>query len=62
MSLLCPYFYIAQAFVEKVFDEHNNWIELLQTDENYKNRLQLFYKKHSKLLLYIQKLLNGMKN
>ena len=44
-----PGFHIAQAFVEKVFDEHVNWIELLQTDENYKNRLQVVLQKAFKV-------------
>ena len=40
-----PGFQIAQTFVENVFDEHVNWIELLQNDENYKNILQVMLQK-----------------
>jgi dsRNA-specific ribonuclease len=36
-----PGFQMAQIFVEKVFEEHINWMELLQTDDNYKNILQV---------------------
>ena len=44
-----PGFQIAQTFVEKVFDEHVNWIELLKTDDNYKNRLQVVLQKAFKV-------------
>ena len=44
-----PGFHIAQIFVENIFDEHVNWIELLQTDENYKNRLQVVLQKAFKV-------------
>jgi len=36
-----PGFQMAQIFVEHVFEEHVNWMELLQTDDNYKNILQV---------------------
>ena len=36
-----PGFQIAQNFVEKIFETHVNWVELLQTNENYKNILQV---------------------
>ena len=36
-----PGFQMAQIFVERVFEEHVNWIEMLQTDDNYKNILQV---------------------
>jgi dsRNA-specific ribonuclease len=50
-----PGFHIAQIFVENVFDEHVNWIELLQTDENYKNRLQVVLQKAYKVTpIYIE--------
>ncbi|RZD41480.1 MAG: hypothetical protein CXT73_04900 [Methanobacteriota archaeon] len=44
-----PGFHMAQIFVEKVFDNHVNWIELLQQDENYKNRLQVVLQKAFKV-------------
>ena len=36
-----PGFQMAQIFVERVFEEHVNCMELLQTDDNYKNILQV---------------------
>ena len=36
-----PGFQMAQIFVERVFEEHINWMELLQKDDNYKNILQV---------------------
>ena len=36
-----PGFQMAQIFVERVFEEHVNWMELLQKDDNYKNILQV---------------------
>ena len=36
-----PGFQIAQIFVETIFDKHVDWIKLLQTDDNYKNILQV---------------------
>jgi len=44
-----PGFQIAQTFVENVFDSHVNWIELLQNDDNYKNRLQVVLQKAFKV-------------
>jgi len=36
-----PGFQMAQTFVEKVFDEHVDWMNLLQKNDNYKNLLQV---------------------
>ena len=36
-----PGFQMAQIFIERVFEEHVNWLELLRTDDNYKNILQV---------------------
>jgi dsRNA-specific ribonuclease len=36
-----PGFQIAQIFVEHIFEQHVNWVELLQNDDNYKNILQV---------------------
>ena len=43
-----PGFQIAQIFVETVFDKHVDWIKLLQSDDNYKNRLQVKLQKEFK--------------
>ena len=40
-----PGFQIAQIFVEKIFENHVNWIELIQNDDNYKNILQVMLQK-----------------
>jgi dsRNA-specific ribonuclease len=44
-----PGFQMAQIFVENIFKEHVNWIELLQTNDNYKNRLQVVLQKAFKV-------------
>ena len=44
-----PGFQIAQIFVEKVFEEHVNWTELLTTKDNYKNLLQVSLQKAFKV-------------
>lgn len=43
-----PGFQIAQIFVEKIFEKHVNWTELLETDDNYKNILQVMIQKEFK--------------
>jgi len=40
-----PGFQIAQIFVEKIFETHVNWMDLIQNDENYKNILQVILQK-----------------
>jgi dsRNA-specific ribonuclease len=44
-----PGFQIAQIFVETIFDKHVDWIKLLQTDDNYKNILQVKIQKEFKV-------------
>ena len=44
-----PGFQIAQIFVETIFDKHVDWISLLQTDDNYKNILQVKIQKEFKV-------------
>jgi dsRNA-specific ribonuclease len=36
-----PGFQIAQIFVENIFEKHVNWTELINTNDNYKNLLQV---------------------
>ncbi len=36
-----PGFQMAQIFIENIFEKHVNWIELIRTDDNYKNILQV---------------------
>jgi dsRNA-specific ribonuclease len=39
---------MAQIFVENVFSQHVDWKKLLQTDDNYKNILQVIIQKRFK--------------
>tara|TARA_B100001063_G_scaffold231121_1_gene244939 strand:- start:408 stop:1433 length:1026 start_codon:yes stop_codon:yes gene_type:complete len=40
-----PGFQIAQIFVEHIFENHVNWMDLIQNDDNYKNILQVMLQK-----------------
>ena len=44
-----PGFQIAQVFIENIFEQHVNWIELIQNDDNYKNILQVRIQKEFKV-------------
>jgi hypothetical protein len=44
-----PGFQMAQVFVEAIFERHVNWIELILTDDNYKNILQVKIQKEFKI-------------
>jgi dsRNA-specific ribonuclease len=44
-----PGFQMAQVFIEKIFDEHVDWISLIQNDDNYKNILQVKIQKEFKV-------------
>ena len=44
-----PGFQMAQIFVEKIFEKHVNWTELIENDDNYKNRLQVSLQKEFKV-------------
>ena len=41
MFVTGPGFQMVQKFIENVFEQHINWIELIQNDDNYKNILQV---------------------
>jgi dsRNA-specific ribonuclease len=43
-----PGFQMAQIFVEKIYESHVDWIELIKTDDNYKNILQVKIQKEFK--------------
>jgi len=43
-----PGFQIAQIFVESVFEQHVDWVQLLQNDDNFKNILQVKVQKEFK--------------
>ena len=44
-----PGFQIAQIFIENVFEKHINWLELINTDDNYKNLLQVMLQQNFKI-------------
>jgi dsRNA-specific ribonuclease len=44
-----PGFQMAQIFVEHVFEEHVDWTNLINNDDNYKNKLQVIIQKEFKL-------------
>ena len=43
-----PGFQMAQIFVEKIFEAHVDWMKLISTDDNYKNKLQVLIQKEFK--------------
>jgi len=43
-----PGFQMAQIFVEKIFETHVDWMELINNDDNYKNILQVKVQKEFK--------------
>ena len=43
-----PGFQMSQIFVEKIFENHVDWTELLSNDDNYKNQLQVLLQKEFK--------------
>ena len=50
-----PGFQIAQIFVESIFEKHINWTELININDNYKNRLQVVLQKAFKVTpIYIE--------
>ena len=44
-----PGFQMAQKFIEKVFERHVDWVELIKNDDNYKNILQVKIQKEFKV-------------
>jgi dsRNA-specific ribonuclease len=44
-----PGFQMAQIFIENVFEKHVDWINLIKTDDNYKNILQVKIQKEFKI-------------
>ena len=44
-----PGFQIAQIFIENVFEKHINWLELINTDNNFKNLLQVVLQQNFKI-------------
>jgi len=44
-----PGFQMAQVFVENILEKHVDWAQLIQTDDNYKNKLQVLIQKEFKI-------------
>ena len=44
-----PGFQMAQTFVESIFEQHVDWTHLIETDDNYKNILQVRIQREFKL-------------
>ena len=49
MFVTGPGFQMVQKFIENIFEQHINWIELIQNDDNYKNILQVKIQKEFKV-------------
>lgn len=47
-----PGFQMVQIFVESIFEQHVDWINLIQNDDNYKNILQVRIQKEFKVTPY----------
>lgn len=43
-----PGFQMAQIFVENIYEKHVDWTKIINTDDNYKNRLQVIIQKEFK--------------
>lgn len=41
-------FQIVQTFIENIFEKHIDWTELISSNDNYKNNLQVIIQKHFK--------------
>ena len=44
-----PGFQMAQIFIENIFEKHVDWTKLINTDDNYKNQLQVIIQKEFKI-------------
>ena len=44
-----PGFQMSQIFVESIFEKHVDWVKLIETDDNYKNILQVKIQKEFKI-------------
>lgn len=43
-----PGFQMAQIFLESIFEKHIDWVQLINTNDNYKNQLQVMIQKEFK--------------
>ena len=44
-----PGFQMAQIFIESIYERHVDWVQLIKTDDNYKNKLQVLIQKEFKI-------------
>ena len=44
-----PGFQMSQIFLENIFEKHVDWVLLIKTDDNYKNKLQVIIQKEFKI-------------
>ena len=44
-----PGFQMAQIFIESIYEKHVDWVQLIKTDDNYKNKLQVLIQKEFKI-------------
>jgi len=44
-----PGFQMAQTFIENILEKHVDWITLIKTDDNYKNKFQVLVQKEFKI-------------
>ena len=44
-----PGFQMAQIFIENIYEKHVDWVQLIKTDDNYKNKLQVLIQKEFKI-------------
>jgi hypothetical protein len=51
-----PGFQMVQLFVENIFNQHIDWVALIQNDDNYKNILQVKIQKEFKVTPYYLKI------
>ena len=49
MFVTGPGFQMAQKFIENIFEQHIDWVALIQNDDNYKNILQVKIQKEFKV-------------
>ena len=40
---------MAQIFIENIYEKHVDWVQLIKTDDNYKNKLQVLIQKEFKI-------------
>ena len=57
-----PGFQIAQKFIENIFEQHIDWISLIQNDDNYKNILQVKIQKEFKVTPHYLEIEHDLEN